>query len=619
MLEWEERTASGTPVSPADLCPDDPELASRLADEIRLLEAFDALIADGDEAIEATPAAIGKYVVEGVLGRGGMGVVYRGWDPALHRTVAIKMIGVVPWSTSRLRERFEKEGQVLAQLKHPNIVTVYEAGVHDGLPYLVMEHVTGGSLADHRDQLAPKGSVTMLNFMEKVARALQFAHDKGVLHRDLKPANILIAANGEPLVADFGLAKLLDTDAVEDSASASNSASTPTGLTAHSARPGTPAYMAPEQLDPEVGETSARSDVWALGVILWELVSGRRPSDNWHSEDGSARGRFQMSRSDQRRAGRRLTRIITKCLQSNAKGRFASAGAVANALASVRNRRRRLRIAVPALLVALFLSVAAGLVWRESRPERVYGRATSPIVARIEAGQEVDLIPEQGLPPYVLRSGEGTTKITRGPDGLEVDSPGMAVVELLPTLPADGHVVTARLRHDHSLYQQLGLVCVGLSTSSFLHTRAEGVRQQMLRLASFTECRYIDKIPTGFSSFWVLDPPDGPPRVHQYATPNSTGAIRADLTQGKLWVEMSMVRTGPEEVAEFQAGAVSVGPFQTDDEVYRRHRQSILTTHEAARGVAIPADPPRSLSLVVCGGKCTVSRITVSKRPRPNP
>ena len=157
-------------------------------------------------------------------------------------------------------KRFEREAKSLAKLSHPNIVSIIDYGEHDGVPYLVMEYLPGGTLKD-RLKGQPLPWQESFRLLLPIARALQFSHRQGIIHRDVKPSNILITLSGEPMLSDFGIAKILESEG--------NTALTGTGVGI-----GTPEYMAPEQW---VGKTSPHSDMYSLGVVLYEMVTGRKP------------------------------------------------------------------------------------------------------------------------------------------------------------------------------------------------------------------------------------------------------------------------------------------------------------------------------------------------------
>src|ERR1700730_17851170 len=205
-----------------------------------------------------------RYEIDAELGRGAMGVVYRARDLKLDRTVAIKMIslfGLEPDAEQEYRKRFVVEGRAAGRLSHAGIVTVFDVREDEetGAPYLVMEYIEGQSL----QQLVSRENRTLpltttLRLIEEVAEALHYAHALGVVHRDIKPANILVTPDGHPKIADFGIAKLIQTD-----------------LTLPGQVLGSPAYMAPEQLSDEGGD--ARSDLFSLGVILYHMLTGHRP------------------------------------------------------------------------------------------------------------------------------------------------------------------------------------------------------------------------------------------------------------------------------------------------------------------------------------------------------
>jgi serine/threonine protein kinase len=218
------------------------------------------LVREQSQRAEGLPS-IPRYDVQARLGEGATAVVYRAWDRELRRPVALKILRESAGFSEIGRQRFRREAQAAAGLTHPNVITVHDAGEAEGRLYLVMEFVDGKPLIDFfRDPaLDLRGRIRLI---ERAARGVAAAHEKGIVHRDLKPQNILITAGGEPKVADFGLAHMTD----------STTALTRTGSTL-----GTPLYMSPEQIGGKAREISPRTDVWALGAILYEVLAGRPP------------------------------------------------------------------------------------------------------------------------------------------------------------------------------------------------------------------------------------------------------------------------------------------------------------------------------------------------------
>ncbi len=201
------------------------------------------------------------YEVEAVLGRGGMGIVFRARHVRLKRPVALKMLLAGAYAAPHERARFQREAEAVAGLRHPNIVQVYDVGDCDGRPYFTMEYVEGGSLA-HQLAGVPQPAREASQLVVTLAAAVHAAHARGIVHRDLKPGNVLLADDGTPKVTDFGLARRQDDGA---------------GLTHPGDALGTPSYMAPEQARGRPDSVGPATDIYGLGAILYELLTGRPP------------------------------------------------------------------------------------------------------------------------------------------------------------------------------------------------------------------------------------------------------------------------------------------------------------------------------------------------------
>lgn len=203
--------------------------------------------------------SLGKYQIIEKLGEGGMATVYKAYDPSLERYVAIKVIRAMNQIDSDFLIRFQREARALAKLDHPYILKVLDYGEEGGIPYLVMPFVAHGTLKQYINKRI--GFKKAIEIIIPIAEALSYAHKRKIIHRDIKPANILFGESGEPILSDFGIAKMLD-------------AGDQTQLTGTGLGIGTPAYMAPEQWNGVVDE---RTDIYALGIVLYELITGRCP------------------------------------------------------------------------------------------------------------------------------------------------------------------------------------------------------------------------------------------------------------------------------------------------------------------------------------------------------
>ena len=355
------------------------------------------------QALVAPPAGtsvryFGDYELVKEIARGAMGVVYQARQVSLNRFVALKMILTGKLATPELIQRFRIEAEAAAHLDHPHIVPIYEVGEYDGIQYFSMRLLEGGSLvrlAAHRYLGDPRAAAGLLITL---ARAVHYAHQRGILHRDLKPANILLDAEGRVQVSDFGLAKLLENKA---------------DVTVSGAVMGTPAYMAPEQAAGDTHRLTTAVDIYGLGAILYHLLTGQPPFQEETPlatlkkvlEAEPARPRALNPKID-----RDLETICLKCLQKEPDQRYESAEALARDLerwlagepiqarpVGILERLgkwMRRRKAVSALIVLALLAAAgfaAGLYWHNQRLQRERNHAEE-LLSRAQAEQGVQML-----------------------------------------------------------------------------------------------------------------------------------------------------------------------------------------------------------------------------------
>ena len=394
-----------------------PPLRDRLARVLKIHTVFDDGQASEDRALDAWPwhelaqpsaesksndakrtrhQRIGNYELLQEVGRGGMGIVFKARQAGLGRLVALKMIRS-PLATQEELSRFRNEAATDARLEHPNIISIHEINEYQGCPYLCLEYVEGGNLADRLAD-RPIRAVEATRLIETLARAVGYAHEHGVVHRDLKPANILLTTDGQPKIADFGLAKLLDA-LFEDELMHR--------VTQTGAVVGTPCYMSPEQTGGKPNAIGPATDIYSLGTLLYEMLTGRPPFQGESTIETLDQIRHHEPPPPRRfrpRLPRDFETICLKCLEKESVRRYPSAVALADDLARalagepivarpVRFPERaakwvRRRPAIAALLAAVVLVTlvgATGVVWQWRRAEEGWRRAETALAEEAKA------------------------------------------------------------------------------------------------------------------------------------------------------------------------------------------------------------------------------------------
>jgi serine/threonine-protein kinase len=426
---------------------------------------------------------VSGYEMWDVLGQGGMGVVYRARDIALGRTVALKMLRAGALANPQEIQRFYREAQAAAQLNHPHLVPVYEVRRHGNLHYFTMAYVGGGTLADHMDRFRdPKAAVAL---MEKVARGVDYAHRHQILHRDLKPSNILLNEADEPLVSDFGLAKLLDSELE---------------LTQPGDMVGTPLYMAPEQATGRSDQACPASDIWALGVMLYELLTGQRPFKGKSREElmRDIQSTYPpRPRSVRSQLPTDLETICLKCLEKNPAHRYASAEALADDLSRWRAgepilakpapwsrrlwRKVRRHPVVCTAAVMLVAVMAAGLTWRyHTDPDRELRAIQNDLVG----GRPAVVIGETGRPRWShWETGEAGAGINARDGCFYIQTAEYSsLLEIMPDPTVPSYRFRAEVRHDENL-TGLGEVGIYFGHEKLLGQKGPADSHLVLRFA----------------------------------------------------------------------------------------------------------------------------------------
>jgi len=329
-----------------------------------------------DKAFEPTVARMlkdfGDYEVLEEIGHGGQGVVYRAHQKSLNRTVALKVIGLGYWATEAHLKRFRREAEAAASLDYSGIVPIYEVGEREGSCYFSMKFVEGGQL-DEVIKREPLSTRQAAELIAKVARTVHYAHEHGILHRDIKPGNILLDAKGEPHLTDFGLARLVETEST---------------VTRTMEVLGTPSYMAPEQAVGNNAAVSSATDVYGLGAVLYQLLTGHPPfasGTTYETIKLLLDTEPRQPRVLNRKIDRDLATICLKCLEKDPKRRYSSALALAEDLEHwlkhepirahrtgifTRGKKWVRRNPTTAAFIPVVVIAFAGLLWESSRVQQ---------------------------------------------------------------------------------------------------------------------------------------------------------------------------------------------------------------------------------------------------------
>jgi serine/threonine-protein kinase len=416
-------------------------------------------------ATRAGLTRLGRFELRRQLGHGGFGRVYLAWDPVLQREVALKVPHLEVSLVPDLRQRFLNEARAAAGLAHPHLVPVYEAGEEQGLCYIVSAYCPGSDLAGWlKERDRPVEERTAAAMVAALADAVHHVHERGIYHRDIKPGNVLLDAGFTPRLTDFGLAKMPGGG---------------TDLTQSGVVLGTASYMAPEQVDGRLRNIAAHTDVYGLGALLYELLTGQPPFRGATRDETLGLVHKQPPTPPScLRPGlcRTLEAICLKCLEKTPRKRYPSAAeladdlgrwmkgqpTIARPLGPVARRWQAVRrhpLPAGLALVSLLAAVLAFVVRHYNDPDRPLRR----LEAELAAGRPVELIGETGRPGWFRwRNGEETSLLSMNGDGtFLVNCWGLGMLELLRDPPHEGYRFRAEIRHESSDQKvaEVGLYC----------------------------------------------------------------------------------------------------------------------------------------------------------------
>jgi serine/threonine-protein kinase len=518
------------------------------------------------------PRSFGKYELLEEIGRGGMGVVYLARQAGLKRFVAVKMILAGVSASPEERKRFATEGEAMGRLQHPNFVLVHEIDEIDGQFYLSMEYLPGGSLSGKiAGGRMPQSEAAKL--VRTLARAMHVAHQQRIIHRDLKPSNVLLAADGSPKISDFGLAKLQDSEVAQ---------------TATASVLGTPSYMAPEQAQPRAGVIGPLTDVYSLGAILYEALTGHPPHqaptkletlELVRTQDPAAPHFYRPEVSPN------LEAVCRKCLAREPADRYSSAEALADDLGRwlageptlARPPRWYARVwrwlpkrAVAAVFLTLAFAAALfflpRLIWPQPSPPEA-DDALKAIEAKLRKGQSVTLIDETGEPAWSqFHTGTDFSETSLADDGtFRINTWDVACLELLRDPQVERYQIHAELRNDAVDEKVAAAAEVGLFCAMRDYPLPDS-RAYFFVCLGFND---IVDLPTAFKGLKFspkVEPPPAPTGNTVYVGPqirwknekgmqdDRSGEVKPNVfqcaTDGKTWRKITLA-VSPEGISSY--------------------------------------------------------------------
>lgn len=494
LYQWEEHKQLGEPVTPEALCHDAPELLQELKKRIEVLEHVDELLDLGNRetpgasvletlcdvgevskpdlrftlepGAQKVPPEFGNYILLKEIGQGGMGIVYKAHDRGLDKYVALKTLNARAKQNTEYRARFKAEARMLARLHHEHVVKILAWGTHEDQPFFVMDFWENGSVSKKMKNFQEPAKAARL--MAQVARGVEYAHLHNIFHRDLKPGNILLGERDRAIVSDFGLAKIISDYCEEPAAATGTTVDYQQGLTAPGARAGTPPYMAPEQF--YGGEIGKRIDIWAMGVILFELLTGTRPFQG--KTDGEiakavTAGLPREPRKIDPRIPAPLSKIIQKCLETDPEKRYADAGALADDLeATLQGKTRRWVLAASGLtLLGGGFEVGRRMKAKrdEDRLDEEFAEKSSQLRDEYDKQGFVELLKEDGTPKaYRWRTGDWRRPLETE-SGLLLRSRLPEVIDLIDAMPVNRFVIHLKFTITYLFHSLSGRCGVFLS------------------------------------------------------------------------------------------------------------------------------------------------------------